>query len=178
MLDYLEGVEILEKRLALIPRVVMKGAMGPKDYGLILTDQRAIFVLEKASKAALLGVLGDALLTDKKVVDYEGQDLESLARDEKNISVPHASIDAIELKRGFSSYTMSQMFTLLLDYKDGTGKTRSVKAFLNPPDSLVQAKSAQGQPKKAVLEEYAKNARKALEQALPPAVAQKGKWDA
>jgi hypothetical protein len=28
----------LEKKVALIPKVIMKGAMGPKQYGVLLTD--------------------------------------------------------------------------------------------------------------------------------------------
>lgn len=171
------GVEIMERKVALIPKVIMKGAMGPKEYGLILTDRRTIFVLEKASKTALLGVLGDALLSDKKQVDYESEDLEKLAADSKSVVVPHADVESIELKSGFSSYTMSKMYTLLLEYKDAEGKRRSVKAFLTPPAGLVDGKKSEGQSKKAVLEEYAKSARKAFEIALPPTVAQKGKWD-
>ncbi len=163
--------------MALIPKVIMKGAMGPKEYGVLLTDQRAIFVLEKASTALVLGVLGDALLSDKKEVDYRNESLDALAADEKNVVVRYGSIQKLHLKKGFSSYTMSTAFTLLIDYTDQASKSKSVKAFLQPPMELVQQKKADGVKLKAVTEEYAKSARNALEKALPLSALQKGEWD-
>jgi len=167
----------LEKKVALIPKVIMKGAMGPKQYGVLLTDQRAIFVLEKASKAAVLGALGDALLGDKKEIDYKNENLDGLAADDKNVVVPYSGIQKLHLKKGFSSYTMSNAYTLLVDFMDPTNKPRSIKAFLQPPEDLVQKKKAEGVDRKAVTEEYARNARKAFEQAMPPVASQRGEWD-
>jgi hypothetical protein len=116
----------------------MKGAMGPKEYALMLTDQRLIFVLEHASKAAIVGVLGDRLLSDRKPVDYEDEDLERLAADTSNVVVPHSSIQSIAIERGFSSYTMSSMYTLLAEYNDPAGKSKKIKAFLQPSQAHVQ----------------------------------------
>lgn len=167
----------MERKVALIPRVIMKGAMGPKEYGVLLTDQRAIFVLEKASKAALLGAIGDALLSDKKVVDYKSENLNELAADDKNVVVPYVGIQKLHLKKGFSSYTMSSMYTLLIDYLDPSNKSRSIKAFLQPSQEHVGNKKAEGVDRKAATEEYARNARKAIEQAMPPGALQRGEWD-
>jgi len=155
----------------------MKGAMGPKEYGILLTDQRAIFVLENVSKAALLGALGDALLSDKKLVDYQNENIDGLAADEKNVVVPYDGIKKLHMKKGFSSYTMSNMYTLLIDYMDSSNKTRSIKAFLQPSQEQVKKKKAEGIGAKAATEEYARNARKAFEQALPPVALSKGVWD-
>jgi len=166
-----------ENKIALVPRVMMKGAMGPKDYGLLITDQRSIFVLEKASKAALLGAIGDALLSDKKTVDYASEDIGKLAADDSNTVVPHAGIQKLHLKKGFSSYTMSNAYTLLVDYVDSAGKSRSLKAFLVPPQEMLETRKAAGVDKKTAIEEYAKSARKAFEQALPPSAAQRTEWD-
>jgi hypothetical protein len=167
----------MENRVALIPRVMMKGAMGPKDYGLLITDRRSLFVLEKASKAALLGVLGDALLSDKKTFDYSSEDIERLALDQHNTVVPHESIQKLHLKKGFSSYTMSSGYVLLVDFTDNSGKTRSVKAFLTPTNEFLAAKKGEGMDKKTAAEEYAKSARRAFEQALGASAAGKAEWD-
>lgn len=155
----------------------MKGAMGPKEYGVLLTDQRAIFVLEKASKAAVLGALGDALLGDKKVVDYGNESLDALASDDKNVVVPYAGIQKLHMKKGFSSYTMSSIYTLLIDYMDYSNTPRSLKAFLQPSQEQVKKKKAEGMNAKAATEEYARNAKKAFEQAMPPVALSKGEWD-
>jgi len=155
----------------------MKGAMGPKEYGVLLTDQRAFFVLEKASKAAALGVLGDALLTDRKEVDYRNESLDVLAANDKNIVVPYVGIQKLQLKKGLSSYTLSNAYTLLIDFMDASNTPRSIKAFLQPPQELVKKKKAEGIDRKAVTEEDARSAKKALEQALPPGILQRGVWD-
>jgi len=167
----------MDNRIALVPRVMMKGAMGPKDYGLLITDRRSIFVLEKASKAALIGAIGDALLSDKKTVDYANEDIESLASDERNKVVPHEAIQKLHLKKGFSSYTMSNSYTLLVDYADAAGKSRSVKAFLTPPNEFLALKKKEGLDKKTAIEEYARSARKAFEQALGASAAGRAEWD-
>jgi len=167
----------METRIALIPRVMMKGAMGPKDYGLLITDRRSIFVLEKASKAALLGALGDALLSDKKTFDYASEDIEKLALDEHNTVVPHEDIQKLHLKKGFSSYTMSNAYTLLVDYTDTAGRSRSVKAFLTPTNEFLALKKNEGVDKKTAIEEYAQSARKAFEQALGVSAAGRAEWD-
>jgi len=167
----------MEKKVALIPRVIMKGAMGPKEYGILLTDQRAIFVLENVNRAALLGAIGDALLSDKKTVDYQNENIDGLVADEKNVVVSYAGIQKLHMKKGFSSYTMSSMYTLLIDYVDSNSKPRSIKAFLQPSQEQVQKKKAEGIGAKAATEEYARNAKKAFEQALPPVALSKGEWD-
>ncbi len=167
----------MENKIALIPRVMMKGAMGPKDYGLLITDRRSIFVLENASKAALLGALGDALLSDRKDVDYAGKNVEELASDARNTVVPHENLQKLHLKKGFSSYTMSSAYTLLVDYIDSAGKARSVKAFLVPSNQFLAMKKKEGVDKKTATEEYARSARKAFEQAIGASVTGKAEWD-
>ena len=167
----------MEKKIGLIPRVIMKGAMGPKEYALLLTDRQLIFVLEHTSKAAIVGARGDALLSDRKAVDYEGEDPEKLASDSSNVVVPHSSIQSIGIEKGFSSYTMSTMYTLLVDYTDPDGKSRKVKAFLQPSEALVKTKKQDGMNRKAATEDYAKTSKSALEKSLPPRLQQTGEWN-
>ena len=50
-----------EKRIALIPRVVVQGKMGLNEYALLVTDKRSILVLEKGSKSGIAGALGGAV---------------------------------------------------------------------------------------------------------------------
>ncbi len=164
-----------EKKIALIPKVVIAGAMGPKEYGLLLTDQRAIFVLESASKAGIGGALGgaigaviaDAMSGDRKTVDYLGCDPAVLAQDEKNMCIPHASIQSLRLKKSFSGYHLK------VEYTNQLGKTKKVDATLVIPSELAAQRKAEGVKNKAALEEYAQRARQALELALPPAVTSK-----
>jgi hypothetical protein len=148
----------------------MSGAMGPKDYGVLLTDRRTIFVLERASKALLMGVIGDALVTDKKTVDYSCADLESLVAEKKNIVILHHDIDSFAMKKKLASYT------LLIEHRLASGKSRSIKAMLVPPQDLIKAKTRSGLKKAQVVDEYAKSVMRAFELVLPPTVVQKGEW--
>lgn len=162
-----------ERKIALIPRVVVAGAMGPKDYALLLTSSRSIFVLENASKAGVAGVLGGALgaavveaMSQKKCVDYSQADPAALAADEKNICIPHASVKGLELKKKWSGYH------LRLRYADASGKERKVVGTLAMPEELETRMRAEGVKPAVALEDYAKMARKAIETAMPPSVAQ------
>jgi len=166
-----------ERRVAVIPRVIVQGAMGPKEYGLLLTSERSIFVLEKSSKAGIGAVLGGAIgaaiadaMSDKKSKDYSSCDPSALARDEKNICVSHASVIHLELKKKLSGYA------LRLNYTDAGGKQRKLAGLLAIPDSLSAKKKSEGVKSKRAMEEYAKMSRQALELALPPIVVQNAEW--
>jgi len=166
----------MERKVGLIPKVMMKGAMGPKEYGVLVTDQRTIFALEKASKAALVGVLGDALLSSRKTVDYETAEPEALAADADSIVVPHSQLQRLTLKKGFSSYTLSSTYTLLLDYGTPEGRTKKLKAFLVPPSELIAEKKRQGISKEQVHKEYAQAIQRAFQEALPASAALRAEW--
>ncbi|HIH00616.1 TPA: hypothetical protein HA259_00785 [Thermoplasmata archaeon] len=142
--------------------------MGPKDYGVLLTDRRTVFVLERASKAILLGALGDALVTDKRTVDYSSETIDGLAGDSMNMAILNHDIERLGIRRKLGSYV------LMLEHRSATGKTKTVKAYLTPPQSLVKSKTEGGMNKAQVAEEYAKAAMRAFELALPPTVVQRG----
>lgn len=162
-----------ERKVALVPRIVVSGAIGPKDYALLLTTSRSIFVLENASRAELGAILGGVIgaavadaVTQKKCVDYRLADPSALAVDEKNICVPHTSLKGLELKKKWSGYHIR------FDYTDISGKDRKVAGLLSMPEELEAAKKAEGVKPAAALEEYVRMARQAIELALPPSVAQ------
>lgn len=169
----------MERRVGLIPRVMMSGALGPKEYGVLVTDQRTIFVLERRSSAVVGGAIGgaigaiiaDALTSQERTFDYENEDLERLVSDENNVAVPHAQVRRIRLKKGFSGCS------LLMEYGDPAGKRRKIKAMLIPPLELVQRRKKEGVKGKMVVADYARGAQKVFERALPASVAQNGEWE-
>lgn len=161
----------METKVGLIPRVMVQGAMGPKDYGLLVTDQRCIFVLEKASKAVLWGALGDALLTDKKSVDYDGRTIDELAADGKSMVINNLQVRGVGIKKSLGGYVLS------FDYEDSNGKVRAFKSTLVPPAELLRQRKEQGVDKKAVSDDYARAARAVLEKGLPQTVARAGSWE-
>jgi len=166
-----------ERKVALIPRVVVSGAMGPKEYGLVLTDRRAIFVLESASKAALGAALGGAIgaaiaqgAAERRWVDYDRASPDELAREPKNLVVPYEALEEVRLKRRFGSTKLQ------LAFLTPERKRKKVDGVLMPPDEWMRSRKASGVRPKEAVAEYARTAQVALQNALPPAVAAKAEW--
>jgi hypothetical protein len=74
-----------ERRVALIHRVIVPDREYPKEYALLVTDRRTIFIRQKKTRSSfvLRGEMrfGTALVTDvmpKTLGDYEQTSLESL----------------------------------------------------------------------------------------------------
>jgi len=83
----------------LIHRVIMPEKDYPKEYAILVTDKRSIFIRQKQTRSGfvLRGEMryGTALVTDvepKTLEYYEQFTLDSLAADAGNVSVPHDSI--------------------------------------------------------------------------------------
>lgn len=166
-----------EKKVAWIPSVVVQGALGPKGYGVLLTDQRSIFVLRKSSKSGLGAILGGAVgaaiaeaMSDSKSIDYAHTDPNTLAADSKNISIPHLAIQRLRMKKRFAVYR------LLLEYTRPDGKKKKLQATLFPPLEQVKEKKTQGIKPKQVAQEYARRAQEAYRRALPSTTAQRSEW--
>jgi hypothetical protein len=166
-----------ERKIAVIPKVLLAGALGPREYGILLTSERTIFVLEKSSKAGIGAVVGGVIgaaiadaVSKKKGHDYGNCDPAALAADDKNICVPHLSVSGLELKKRMSSYTIR------LDYADDGGKKKKLAGQLMLPDELRAKRKSEGVKAKVAMEEYAKMTQQAFELALPPTVVQNAEW--
>src|SRR2546422_531770 len=89
-----------EKKIGLIPKVVVASRMGPSEYALLITDKRSIFILEKSSKAGLAGAVGGVVgaaiaqaATTRKAFDYANESIDNFAINQNNIVVPHESLN-------------------------------------------------------------------------------------
>jgi hypothetical protein len=166
-----------EAKVGLVPKVVVQGAVGPKEYAVLVTDRRSIFVLESASKAgigaALGGVVGAAIasaVASRRTFDYGSADPEALAADPKSIVVPHGAIQGFRLKKGLGGYK------LRLKYARDDGKVKKVEATLQPPSDLVKDNKRRGVKPKSTMAQYAQGVRELYQKALPPAVATGAEW--
>jgi len=122
---------VAESRIVNISGLTITGAMGPKFYGLVVTDQRSIFVNLLSSKAMMGGILGGAVgatighaMSKERYIDYENADLETLARDEKNIVVPHMMVENLQVKKSMGTYQLK------MKYMRRDGKVKKVQAVL------------------------------------------------
>lgn len=168
-----------ERKIAVVPHVIVAGALGPREYGILLTDQRSIFVLESASKAGLGAVLGGAVgaavaggLATRKYVDYAGEHPERLAADPDNLVVPHASIRSLQFLKKLGSHV------LRLEYDRADGKVKKITAQVVPTGELIRAGKQTGVRPKEVSADYARRVQDAFRQALPPNVVAASEWEA
>jgi len=167
----------MEQKVGLIPYVLVPGAFGQKEYGVLLTNERTIFVLEKSANTAAGAVIGGVVgamlaysMTSKRTVDYAVADPEALAREEENIVVPHSRITGFRLRKSMAVYVLE------IEYANAEGKTKKVQAWVTPPQEMIKARKAQGAKLKETTVEYVKTAEEALKRALPTSLAQRVNW--
>jgi len=160
-----------EKRIALIPRVIVATRMGPSEYALLVTDRRSILVLEKSSKAGLAGAVGGAIgaaiaqaAATRKSFDYENENLESFAINPKNLVIPHDSLEMIQMKKAF----LNPVYRMKLRYQAPNNKSKKINAFLRPPGEHVKQKKQEGGKGKQIHYDYAKKVQDVYKQALSP----------
>jgi hypothetical protein len=160
-----------ERRIALIPRIVVQGKWGPEEYALLVTDKRSILVLEKGSKTGIAGALGGAVgaaiasaASSRKSFDYKNENPESFAINPKNKVIPHDSLLSIQLKKGF----LGPVIRMEVKYQDQKMKGKTIKALLSPPGEHLKQKKNEGGEKKQIYYDYAKKVDDVYKQALSP----------
>src|SRR5690348_3757427 len=115
-----------EGRLALIHRVIVPDAECPKEYAILVTDRRSIFIRQKKTRSSfvLRGEMryGTALVTDvqpKTLEDYEGNSVESLAADASNVTVPHTSVTSLVMTEGEPKFRLQDLWVWLTMKRQG-----------------------------------------------------------
>ncbi len=119
---------IPERRLALIHRVIVPDKEYPREYAILLTDRRSIFIRQKKTRSTfvLRGEMryGTALVTDvtpKTLEDYEPNSLESLRADSANLTVPPRVAYLACDEEGTAQIPCKRLFHLANDEKTEGG---------------------------------------------------------
>src|SRR5437016_12276672 len=96
-----------ERKVALVHRVIIPDKDYPKEYVILVTDRRSIFILQRKTRSSfvLRGEMryGTALVTDvqpKTREDYENASLEPLAVEASNIAVRHDAVLSLLTTKG------------------------------------------------------------------------------
>jgi hypothetical protein len=115
-----------EGRLTLIHRVIVPDTDYPKEYAVLVTDRRSIFIRQKKTRSSfvLRGEMryGTALVTDvqpKTLEDYEGTNTESLVADTSNIAIPHDSVTSLVMTKGEPKFRLQDLFVWLTMRRQG-----------------------------------------------------------
>jgi len=166
-----------ERKIGLAPRVMAQGAMGPKEYAVLVTDRRSIFVLEFKSKAGIGGALGGmigaaiASAADSRMsFDYENENPEMLASEKGSIAIPHDSLEHVRFKSGMLGNWMQ------IEYRSEEGKTKKLGVSLVPPNDYMKEKKDNGVKGKAAMHEYVNEVQSLFRRALPLTAASKVEW--
>jgi hypothetical protein len=158
-----------EKKVGLIPRLVLQGKLGPKEYAVLVTDKRSIFVQEISSKAGLgaafgvVGAVAASAATSRRTFDYEKEDPDLLATDPKNFVILHHALERLEMKKGM----IGPIVRFNVEYRTADRKNKTVKGQLPPPITLWKQKKQEGERKEVTCLDYAKSVQDVYQRALP-----------
>jgi len=168
-----------EKRLALIHRVIVPDKEYPKEYAVLVTDSRSIFIrLEKTrSSYWLRGEMkfGTALMTDvipKTLEDYEQTSVESLIADNANLTIPHEKVTSLVLRKEEPEFRAREFFVWLtmrrqghrfqvydfeMGYRQSSNDETTLKFYMVPLGAYFKPRR-QTQTRQTILREYATDA--------------------
>jgi hypothetical protein len=177
-----------ERRLALIHRVIVPDSDYPKEYTVLVTDSRSVFIRQKKSRSSfvLRGEMryGTALVTDvqpKTLEDYEGSNLESLAADASNIAIPHGSVTSLVMTEGDPKFRLQDLFVWLtmrrqghtfhvydfeMNYMDSTNQETRIRFYAVPLGAYFKLRR-QTQTRETILRDYAVDALQIFRKVLP-----------
>src|SRR5438093_1264156 len=131
-----------EPKLGVIPRVVKYGFGGIREYSILLTDRRFIFVLASLNRmflvaAAIGGAIGAAVAgpasrdaSSKSMSYIFNDDAETLAALPNGLVIRYDGIRRLLLKKYPADYE------LVIDYVNEAGKKEGIRLQLKVPDEV------------------------------------------
>ena len=177
-----------ERRLALIHRVIVPDQEHPKEYAILVTDRRSIFIRQKKTRGNFWLrreiSYGTALITDvvpKTLEDYEQTSVESLTADSTNIMVPHEAVISLAMKKEeqkprkydfFVRLTMRiqreefQVYDFEMSYRESPNSETMIKFYMVPLGAYFKPRR-QTQTRETILREYATDALEIFQKILP-----------
>src|SRR5215472_7632047 len=95
-----------ENRVALVHRVLVPHEDYPREYAILITDKRSLFIRQKKTRSSfvLRGEMryGTALVTDvvpESLEKYAQPSLESLSENPENLTIFHDLVRSLTLKK-------------------------------------------------------------------------------
>ena len=177
-----------ERRLALIHRVIVPDQEHPKEYAILVTDRRSIFIRQKKTRGNFWLrreiSYGTALITDlipKTLEDYQQTSVESLTADSTNIMVHHEAVISLAVKKEeqkprkydfFVRLTMRmrreefQVYDFEMNYRESPNSETMIKFYMVPLGAYFKPRR-QTQTRETILREYATDALEIFQKVLP-----------
>jgi hypothetical protein len=182
-----EGDE--ESRLALIHRVLVPSEPYPKEYAILVTDRRSIFIRQAKTRRGfvLRGEMryGTALVTDvvpKTLEDYAHTAVDSLATEVGNFAVPHGSVASLTMRDDEPEFRLPdllvrltmrrqgetfQVYSFELDWQTvSSGRDARVTFYAVPLGAYFKPRR-QTKSRETILREYALDVLETFQNVLP-----------
>ena len=179
---------VSERKLALVHRVIVPDKDYPKEYAILVTDRRSIFIRQKKTRSSfvLRGEMryGTAMVTDvqpKTLEDYEHTSLVSLAADASNIAVPHDAVVSLVMTKGEPNFRLRDLFIWLtmrrqghkfhvydfeMNYRGKANLETGIRFYMVPLGVYFKPRR-QTQTRETVLREYAMDGLQVFQKVLP-----------
>jgi len=180
-----------EKKLALVHRVIVPDKDYPKEYAILVTDRRSIFIRLKRTRSSFVlrqeMRIGTALVTDvmpKTIEEYEQTSLQTLESDSQNLTVPHGAVTSLAIKadelvhrkRDFFIWMVMkrqkeifQVYNFDMNYRDNLEHEKTVRFYAVPLGAYFKPRR-QTQTREAILRDYAMDALQIFREVLPTRV--------
>jgi hypothetical protein len=177
--------------LALIHRVIIPDKDYPKEYAILVTDRRSIFIRQPKTRSTFVlraeMRVGTSLVTDvtpKTLEDYAQTSIESLTTDSANLTVPHDAVISLALKAEeqrfrrrdfFLTLTMRmqkerfQVYDFEMSYRQSPNQETMIKFYMVPLGIYFKPRR-QIQNRDTILREYATDTLEIFKKALPPTI--------
>ena len=177
-----------ERRLALVHRVIVPGEEHPREYAIMLTNKRSIFIRQAKTRSGfvLRGEMryGTALVSDvvpKTLEDYGQTALESLAVEDGNFAVPHEAVVSVAMRKGEPEFRLRDLFVWLtmrrqgevfrvysfeMDWRNSSGGEARTTFYAVPLGMYFKLRR-QTQTRETILREYALDIASAFQEVLP-----------
>lgn len=182
---------VSEKRLGMIHRVIVPDTEYPKEFAILATDRRSIFIRQKKTRSGIVlrGEMryGTALVTDvepKTLEDYEQISLESLAADVANIAVPHDAVISLVMEKGEPEFRLRDLFIWLtmrrqghkfhvydfvMNYRDSKNQETKIRFYMVPLGVYFKPRR-QTETRERILRDYALDGLEIFRRVLPAEV--------
>ena len=144
-----------ERRVEVIPRLLVASGRSPKEYAAVLTDQRTILVHRGGG-----GPFGK--IAGPKGPDPWNEEPQALASRKDSIVIPHSSLRKLGIRKGEKG-----VFRLELRHEPEGRIAETVEATLLPPDQAFDDGKKKGLSRDEVTQQYVEAARVALQKSIP-----------